>query len=180
MNRPEHPAVDSAQHLTLPELMASMCRPHEHSHQLRLIVQRELSGARKTPAMVMLTPERGVEGDRWSLSPLANKDEQLAVMEERWLSMIANGQSMTLAGDNLVVDAPLEQLEIGQTIQLGEATLIVSPEPHNGCSLFAKRFGHAALRWTLRPEHSGMKLRGIYCTVVEPGVVTVGDLWRPS
>ena len=177
MKRPNHPAVDRALHRPMSELMSAMADPHQHSLELKLIVLRKLTGARLCPQRARLSSEEGVIGDRWSLGSHPVRGEQVAVMEHRWLSLVANGQSLTLAGDNLVVDAPLHLAVAGQRVQLGEAVMEVSSEPHNGCSLFAKRFGAAALKWTLLPEHSSLKLRGIYCTVVEGGEVSIGDRW---
>lgn len=177
MNRPHHPPVDRTLHLSLSELMQAMAEPHDHSHELKLIVVRELSGSRLCPRRARLTLGEGVLGDRWSLGSNPVRGEQVAVMEHRWLSLVANSQSLTLAGDNLIVDAPIHLASAGQRVQLGEAVLEVSSEPHNGCSLFAQRFGAPALKWTLLPEHSDLKLRGIYCTVIQEGEVVIGDHW---
>ena len=178
MKRPSHPPVNRALHRSMAELMKAMVEPHEHSLELKHIVLRKLTGARLSSQCARLTSEEGVIGDRWSLGSKPVRGEQVAVIEHRWLSLVANGQPLSLAGDNLIVDAPLHLAGVGQRVQLGEVLMEVSPEPHNGCSLFAQRFGVPALKWTLLPEHSELKLRGIYCTVIQGGDVSVGDCWH--
>ena len=90
-------------------------------------------------------------------------------------TIFANGQSLTLFGDNLFLDLDLSLLNwpIGSRFQLGGAILEVSPEPHDGCSKFAKRFGSAALKKTCRDKEA--RWRGIYAMVIEAGWVEVGE-----
>jgi MOSC domain-containing protein YiiM len=94
--------------------------------------------------------------------------------------MFANGQDLGLFGDNLLVDLDLSRanLPAGTRLRLGECTLEVTPEPHNGCLKFKQRVGGDALRMTADPRFRDLRLRGIYVKVIEAGPVQVGDAIR--
>ena len=64
-------------------------------------------------------------------------------------ALIANGQPLTLFGDNLFVDLDIStaNLPSGTRLRVGEALVEVTPKPHNGCSKFEGRFGADALRF---------------------------------
>ncbi len=105
------------------------------------------------------------------------RDQQLAVMRIDVARMIANGQALTLFGDNLLVDLDLSSsnLPCGTRLRLGGAVLEVTPEPHDGCIKFRQRLGGDALRMTADRRFREMHLRGIYMRVIEDGEVAVGD-----
>jgi MOSC domain-containing protein YiiM len=92
--------------------------------------------------------------------------------------LIANGQPLCLAGDNLFFDLDLSaaNLPIGSRLRVGAAVLEVTPKPHNGCRKFMGRFGNDALRFVAHPERRPLNLRGIYLRVVEDGEIAVGDV----
>lgn len=92
--------------------------------------------------------------------------------------LVANGQALTVFGDNLFLDLDLsvENLPIGSQVRIGSARLEVTPKPHNGCRKFAARFGHDALRLVSKPELRHRKLRGIYMRVLEAGATGPGDV----
>ena len=101
-------------------------------------------------------------------------------------TLIANGQPLTLFGDNLFLDLDLSQenLPAGTRVQVGGALLEVTPLPHNGCRKFLSRFGPDALRFVSAKEQRHRNFRGIYMRVVGRGVVRPGDpvrvIERPS
>jgi MOSC domain-containing protein YiiM len=144
--------------------------------ELGLIVSRCDNGVRETPERVILTPAGGVPGDAWLRDAPDKIDAQIAMMRVDVARLIANGQPLTLPGDNLLVDLDLsaENLPPGTRLELGEAILEVTPEPHNGCLKFRQRFGKDALQLTAQPTHRQLRLRGIYVKVVESGEVAVG------
>lgn len=153
---------------------------------LRLIVCKTAGGRRETPHQVELTPEGGVPGDAWGRQAKPMPDEQLTVMQYDVAELIANGQSLTLAGDNLVFDLNLSagNLPIGSRLAVGGAVLEVTPKPHNGCRKFKARFGNDALQIASRRDLRHLNLRGVYMRVVTAGAVAVGDtvrvVYRPS
>lgn len=138
----------------------------------------------RTPARMRVLHDRasitaagGLAADRWAEADTPNPDAQLAVMAHGVASMIANGQPLSLFGDNLTVDLDLSEanLPVGSRVRIGTATLVVTPKPHNGCSKYAARFGHPALRFIAAPERRPLHLRGIYLRVLTDGEIGVGD-----
>jgi MOSC domain-containing protein YiiM len=143
---------------------------------LILIVRRLADGHRETPAATELTPDGGVPGDGWSRRPPRASDAELAVMNHGVAELIANGQPLTVFGDNLFVDLDLSaaNLPTGSRLRLGHAIVEVTPKPHNGCSKFKERFGEGALALVMAPALRSANLRGIYWKVTEPGRIEVG------
>ena len=91
--------------------------------------------------------------------------------------LIANGQPLTLFGDNLLLELDLssENVPTGSRLRMGSATLEVTPFPHNGCEKFRDRFGPDALRFVSQKSERARNLRGIYLRVTEEGRTTIGD-----
>lgn len=141
---------------------------------VRLICLRLGGGVHACPARVRLTPEGGVEGDRWK----GNPELQVTLMNVRAAALVAADHAPLHApGDNFLVDLDLgeEALPAGTRLRLGAALLEVSKKPHTGCSKFSARFGAEALRWINADAHRARRLRGINCRVVGEGEVAVGD-----
>jgi len=147
--------------------------PHDQG-RLLLIVCRHPDGARDACERVCLTRDDGVSGDGWSRRPPRDPEAQLAVMRRDVAALIANGQPLTVFGDNLFVDLDIcaENLPAGTRIRVGDAVVEVTAKPHNGCVKFKGRFGEDALRFVQAPPTRNQNLRGIYWKVIEPG-----DVW---
>lgn len=181
--KPGEPAGDPARHRPLAELEAGLRALPEAPRdegRVRLIVRRLPDGTRETPETAALSREEGVQGDDWSRRPPRDPEAQLAVMSRDVALLLANGQALTVAGDNLVVDLDLsaENLPTGTRLRVGAALVEVTPKPHNGCRKFAARFGPGALHLVQAKPTRHRNLRGIYWRVVEPGAVRVGDAIR--
>jgi len=165
----------------LPFLRAA---PRDHG-ALKAIVIRPASNERVSLGHVALSPEGGVQGDRWVHScskkqpdGSADPDVQVTLMNARMIDLIAGDDSRwALAGDNLFVDLDLsnENLKPGDRLAIGTALLEVTSVPHNGCKKFARRFGQDAVRFVNTPTGKSLHLRGIYAKIVQAGGVTVGD-----
>lgn len=177
------PSGDPARHLARVALDAGLRAlppaPRECG-RLVLIVRRLATGTRETPAKVRLSRDEGVPGDAWSVRPPRKPEAQLAVMRREIAELIANGQLLTLFGDNLFVDLDLAaaNMPAGTRIRVGEAVVEMTAEPHDGCRKFQQRFGPDALRFVQARETRDQNFRGVYWRVVEPGVARVGDLVR--
>lgn len=175
-------------HRTLDELEAGLAHvaaaPRERG-TVEMIVLRPDVDQRDVPASATLTVDGGVEGDNWPArgsrhteDGSANPDQQIAVMNARYLDLIAGERDRwPLAGDQLVVDLDLSEqaLQPGDRLQLGEAVVEVTPHPHRGCAKFRDRFGVEAVRFANGPVGSPLRLRGLYVRVVVDGTVRVGD-----
>jgi MOSC domain-containing protein YiiM len=145
--------------------------------RLALIVRRLEQGRRETPERLLLTPEGGVTGDAWGRNLDRDPVAQIAVMQADVARLIGNGQPLALFGDSLFLELDLsrENLTTGSRLQVGGATLEVTPKPHNGCTKFRARFGSEALRLVSDASLRHRNLRGIYLQVVEAGEIVVGD-----
>jgi MOSC domain-containing protein YiiM len=91
--------------------------------------------------------------------------------------LVANGQPLTLFGDNLIVDFDISAANqpAGTRLRVGAAVLEVTPYPHNGCKKFQSRFGADALRFVNAPATRHLNLRGLYWKVVQAGEIRLGD-----
>lgn len=145
--------------------------------RVRLIVRRGAGGLRETPPTGRLTAAGGLEGDAWGRRRAGDPEDQVTVMEHDVNVLLANGQPLTLAGDNLLVDLNLSapSLPPGSRLRIGTALVEVTPKPHNGCSKFRARFGGDALRLVAQKERRHLNLRGVHVRVIEDGEVAVGD-----
>ena len=142
-----------------------------------LVTARPGVEERRTPERCQLTPDGGVDGDRWAKRPNANPKAQITVMRADVARLIANGQPLSLFGDNLLVELDLStrNLPTGTRLRVGTALCEVTPQPHTGCGKFAARFGQDARDITNAESFLPSRLRGIYIQVIEEGEVSPGD-----
>jgi len=170
---------DPACHLALEDLkrgLQALTSIPREAGRVVLIVRKREGGVRETLDRIVVTPELGIPGDAWSRRAEPDREMQLAVMQTDVARLIANGQPLTLFGDNLIVELDLSasSLPAGSRVRVGDATLEVTPMPHNGCRKFRARFGDDALRFVSAPELRQRNLRGIYMRVVGAGEVATG------
>src|SRR5262245_55559090 len=174
------PRGDASRHRPLAELEAglrALAAVPKDSGSLALLVRRRADGVRETPGLALLSPEEGLCGDGWSRRPPRDPEAQLAVMRRDVAELIANGQALSLFGDNLFVDLDISaaNLPAGTRLRVGGALVEVTREPHDGCVKFKGRFGQDALRFVQAKPTRGQNFRGIYWKVVEAGEARVGD-----
>jgi hypothetical protein len=161
----------------LAERIAGLPPPPKDEGRVVLVVARPAPDERVLPARCQLTPESGVQGDRWSKREVPILDAQVSVMRADVAGVLANGQAVSLSGDNLLVDLDLsiENLPDGTRLIIGTAVCVVTPKPHTGCGKFAARFGADARAITAATPFRDSRLRGLYVRVVEAGDVGPGD-----
>jgi MOSC domain-containing protein YiiM len=166
-------------HLSLADLEAGLKKlpaASKDSGRVAMIVCRRSPGVHDSLERVQLSLDDGVVGDEWKRR--AGKiDAQITVIRRHVSELISNGQSLTVSGDNLVVDMDIsaENLPAGTRLRVGEAIVEMTPMPHNGCKKFAARFGKDACRFVQAAATRHLNLRGIHWKVIQPGEVRVGD-----
>jgi MOSC domain-containing protein YiiM len=145
--------------------------------RVALMVKRCQEGQREVLDRAVLVPGEGVPGDRWSRKPRPNPEAQIAVMQKDVAELIANGQPLTLFGDNLFLELDLSasNLPPGSRLRVGSAILEVTPTAHTPCKKFRVRFGYDAVQFVLKQELEHRKLRGVYMRAVETGEIRTGD-----
>ena len=171
---------DPVRHLDTPALetgLAAMPAAPLDVGRVRLLVRRVEGGVRQAPGRARVTRDGGLEGDAWSRDDDRNPDAQVTVMEHGVAELIANGQPLSLFGDQLFVELDLSRanLPTGSRLRIGTATLEVTAKPHNGCQKFRARFGGDALRFVSHGDLRHRNFRGIYLRVIVDGEVAVDD-----
>jgi hypothetical protein len=176
---PFGPPGDPERHLALGELerrFGRMAPAPRDGGRVVFVVKRAPDKTRHLLERIELRPASGIPGDAWGRHPTPDPIGELTVMEIAVAELIANGQPVTVFGDNLFMDLDLSRrnLPTGSRLRVGEALLEVTPKPHNGCRKFAARFGHDALRFVSKQELRDRNLRGIYMRVLEGGPIEPG------
>ena len=152
--------------------------------RVELIVRRPEVDARELLEEATLDPGDGLVGDNWHVKPslktgAPNPEAQLTVMNARVTALVAGDdrERWALAGDQLFVDLDLSyrNLPPGTRLQVGEAVIEVTDEPHRGCGKFSSRFGVEALKFVNSAVGRELNMRGINTRIVTGGVVRTGD-----
>ena len=154
--------------------------------RLEVIVVRPAVNERSTPSSVLLTPERGIEGDHWLTDVPPNGtpdvDSQVSLMNARFLRQVAGDEdAVCFAGDNLIVDLDLSEqnLPAGARLMIGDAVVLeITAAPHTGCTKFAARYGKEARSFMNNQRGMALHLRGRYARIITGGLVNVGDAVR--
>jgi MOSC domain-containing protein YiiM len=169
----------------LADVLATPC----DEGRLVAIVVRPASNERQSLATATLTPEGGIEGDRWVRDSFfklpdgrPDPNNQLSLMNARILRQIATEEeAMCLAGDNLIVDLMLseENLPAGSRLAIGKTVVIeISDLKHTGCAKFQSRYGPEARAFVNNERGKELHLRGRYARIVTGGTIAVGDAVR--
>jgi MOSC domain-containing protein YiiM len=157
--------------------------------RLEAIVVRPSSNERRTPATACLTPEGGVEGDRWATDSYYKKADgkrdaraQVSLMNVRFLRQIAGSDdTMCLAGDNLIVDLDLGDANVppGTRLAIGDEVVIeVNDKSHTGCAKLSRRYGDEAKLFMNHESRKALRLRGRFGHIVSGGTIKIGDTVR--
>ena len=183
---------NTLEHRTAVELeqgLPAVLESPQDAGRLEAIVVRPASDERRTLQSTRLTPDGGVEGDRWVTDKYGRLSDgrpdprrQVSLMNSRFLRQIAAGEDrICLAGDNLIVDFDLsdENLPTGSRLAIGKDVVIeVSDIPHTGCSKLQGRYGEEAKAFMNHKSRKSLHLRGRYARIVHAGTIAVGDAVR--
>ncbi|WP_309667470.1 MOSC domain-containing protein [Tabrizicola sp.] len=165
----------------LPEVLAA---PRTNG-PVRLLCARPKPNQRNFPDRLTLTRAICVVGDfeasrPWLVLEDGSPDprNQVSIMSSRVLDLVWRDRNpRNHPGDNIAVDLDLSHgnLPTGTLLQVGTAVLRVSDEPNDGCVKWKVRCGRAAYDWVRARDHAGYRLRGLYCSVEQDGIVELGD-----
>ena len=153
--------------------------------RVEMIVVRPTVGERRLVDEAELDVTRGMVGDSWSARPSKhtpdgspNPAQQLTLMMTRAVGAICERDRWPLAGDQFFVDFDLSEAQLppGTQLQLGEALIEISEQPHLGCAKFTDRYGSDATKWVNTQVGRELRLRGVNARVVRGGIVRRGDV----
>jgi hypothetical protein len=155
---------------------------------LQMIVRRPAISGREVLEEGALDSGEGLVGDTWNRRQSSRTPDgsphpemQLTVMSTRAVELVAGDRDRwPLAGDQLYVDLDLSAANLppGTQLEIGEAMIEVSTQPHTGCGKFVARFGLDAMKFVNSPLGRSLNLRGINARVVRPGRIRAGDVVR--
>jgi hypothetical protein len=178
-------------HLTMAELEAGLDEIRQSPKDegvLKLIVRRPRSEEREVLRQGELHQIDGLVGDSWKMRSSSRTSDgsphpemQLNIMNSCVIALVAQDKDRwQLAGDQLYVEMDLsaENLPAGTRLAIGSALIEVTPQPHTGCKKFVSRFGLDAMKFVNSPVGRELHLRGINAKVVQPGVISVGNVVR--
>jgi hypothetical protein len=156
---------------------------------VRMLCARPRNNQRSFPESLTLTHAAGVVGDCEAVSPwLALPDgspdpqTQVSILPSRVLDLVWTGRDPARhPGDNIIVDLDLghANLPVGTLLRAGTAILRVSAEPNDGCAKWKVRMGKDAYAWVRAKANLPYRLRGLFCSVEQDGVVTLRDSISP-
>ena len=161
-------------------------RSPSDSGTLDLVVARPAAGERDVQDEGQLDAEVGLVGDNWAERSSSRTDDgsahpdmQLNIINSRFSAGIARGdhERQILAGDQLHVDFDLSETNIPPwtRLQIGEAVIEITDQPHTGCAQFSQRFGVDTMRFTRTEVGNELHLRGVNARVHTAGVIRPGD-----
>jgi hypothetical protein len=175
-------------HLTTEQIEAGLAHITDAPNNvgtLDLIVRRPQTDQREVLDAGELDLTVGLVGDNWidrtsSRMPdgKAHPGMQLNIINSRLIAHICpDGSLRKWAGDQLHIDFNLssENLPPWTKIQIGEAVIEITDQPHTGCSKFVQRFGRDAMRFVNSGVGKANGLRGLCARVVEAGTIRRGD-----
>jgi MOSC domain-containing protein YiiM len=156
---------------------------------LEAIVVRPASNQRTTLTSALLSPEGGVDGDRWVTDSYYRLTDgrsdprcQVSLMNSRFLRQIAGSEeAICLAGDNLVVDFDLSEanLPAGSRLTIGDGVVLeISDLSHTGCGKLEGRYGNEARTFMNNARGKSLHLRGRFARIVSGGTISIGDAVR--
>jgi hypothetical protein len=151
--------------------------PKDAGRVVRCVI-RPAHDRRATPDTIRVSPERGVELDRWDSDAARRPGNQVSLINVHVLRSLAGAEErMPLSGDNLHVDLDLSEanLPVGTRLAIGSALLAISADPHRPCKKFHQRFGASAVKKVVRASKQGRRGRGVLASVLRAGEIRVED-----
>jgi MOSC domain-containing protein YiiM len=180
-----HNAAQQLSSLELEQGLAEVLASPRDAGRLEAIFVRPAKNERTALQIATLSPERGIDGDRWVNDSFHHANggsdprSQVSLMNARFLRQIAgDADAMCLAGDNLIIDLDLseENMPAGTQLTIGPVVVLeITDLKHTGCSKFQKRYGKEARDFANNERGTALHLRGRYARIITGGDIQVGD-----
>lgn len=152
---------------------------------IAMLCQRPGFGQRVFPPALTMTVAGGIPGERWTTAPWMKLADgapdpriqvsilPLRVMQAVWLDR----ENQPHPGDPIVadLDCSYANFPVGSRIRAGTAILQVSDVFNDACAKWKARYGAPAKDWITDRENVHLRLRGLLCSIVQDGTVTLTD-----
>ena len=155
---------------------------------IEMLCRRPDFGEREFLSELPLTVEQGIPGDRWARAPWMRLPDgspdpriQVSILPVRVMDAVwLDRENQPHPGDPIVADIECSyaNLPVGSRLQAGTAVLEVSDVFNDACVKWKARYGAAAKDWITDRENVHLRLRGLLCSIVQDGVVTLEDRLR--
>jgi hypothetical protein len=152
---------------------------------VELLCFRAGYGQRQFVQELPVTRANGIPGERWGSAPWLKLPDgsghpgiQISILPRRVLDLVWRDREGTPhPGDTFVADLDTSEANLpeGQLLGVGTAVLKVSDVWNDGCAKWKVRYGTPAYDWIRAAEHRHLRLRGVLCSIVEDGVIRLGD-----
>jgi len=165
---------------TLTDKIIALPTPNSDNGTVKNLVIRPEKGTRLLVDTMRLTPEGGIDGDRWGKAKHSSKRRQVSMIRSDVLELFSDGETPEISGDNIHVDFDLshENLPTGTEISIGTVTLKVSGMKHLPCEQFTERFGKDAYTVAKSKRMLKIRARGVLLEVVVGGTISTNDKLR--
>lgn len=178
---PENPVTAAELDAALPAILAA---PKDRG-AIHLFCARPKPNARTFPKNLTLTRASGVVGDFEMSRPRLELPDgspdpriQVSIMPWQVLQLAWRDRDRVAhQGDNIAVDMNLTEANppLGTLLSLGTPVMRVSDVPNDGCVKCKVRCGRVAYDWITAPANLPLRLRGLFCSVEQDGMVELGD-----
>lgn len=165
----------------LPDILAAPL----NNASVTMLCRRPDRNQREFCEGLSLSPQTGVEGDYEMAKPWLTLGDgspdpriQVSLLPQRVLDLVwRDRKNVVYPGDTVIADLnmTLDNLPVGTRLQIGGAVIGVSDIWNEGCAKWKVRMGRAAYDWTSASGHESLRLRGIYCRIIESGEIKLGD-----
>jgi MOSC domain-containing protein YiiM len=166
--------------IKLTDKITALPTPRQDTGTVKALVVRPDKGTRQLVDSMRLTPEGGIDGDRWGKVKQSSRRRQVSMIRSDILELFSGGKTPEISGDNIHVDFDLshEHLPSGSEIIIGGVTLRVSEMKHLPCEQFIERFGEDAYSVARSSQMLNIRARGVLLEVVVGGTIAKNDKLR--
>lgn len=143
-------------------------------------------GERSFPQQISVSPERGIEGERWLRDPWLKRADgrpdpriQISLIPKRVIDLCWRDRTNSPhPGDTIITDLDMSEtnLPAGTRLQIGSAQVEVSDVFNTACAKWLARYGAPSVKWINHPPYRPLRLRGVLCAVVKAGQIGHTDL----